>query len=80
MKIESDISVTYWKRKTEIERILRRIYTREFRKQAVCLHKVNRKTTPEIAKHLYIAGRDTEELGLCGYHSKAGREARIKSH
>ena len=55
------------KYKTEIERIPRGIYTREFQEQAVRLHEeVNRKTIPEITKRLHITEGDTKELNLCG--------------
>jgi len=47
--MESDVSVRYWKRRTEMERITRGVYAQEFQEQAVRLHKVDGMTISEAA-------------------------------
>lgn len=53
-----------------MERIPRGIYTQEFRAQAVRLHEVEGLDDSRSGEAVVIAGRNAEELGLCG---SAGR-------
>lgn len=50
--MESDVSIKWWKRRTEMERIPQGVYMQEFREQAVLLHEVDGLMLPEVAKRL----------------------------
>ena len=48
--MESDVSVKYWKRRTEIEQIRKKHIDTGIPVEAVCLHEVEGLTVPQVAK------------------------------